>query len=213
MKADREPYQLLLILILPRSSQTSINSHMFSDILRRYNSFIIGTFQFSTLLMYIVIYFGLFILMLGIKVPVGLFIPSILLGSAWGRLLGEIVSLTYPQPVMKIEWSWTKCAPSSIINYYICVFTLFHVLVIGNRHEIRCSRSWSYARGRCESNNLFGCGYNRSNRFTSFQSANYDYGLYYKVGRWFFYWSELYFSSCLMMFLISESTSIYFLFL
>lgn len=43
-----------------------------------------------TLLLYLVVYFLLAVLTYGVKVPSGLFVPGIIIGSTFGRIVGEI---------------------------------------------------------------------------------------------------------------------------
>ncbi len=51
----------------------------------------IEVFSPATLLLYLVVYFLLAVLTYGVKVPSGLFVPGIICGSTFGRIVGEIV--------------------------------------------------------------------------------------------------------------------------
>lgn len=50
----------------------------------------IEVFSPATLLLYLLVYFLLAVLTYGVKVPSGLFVPGIIVGSTFGRIVGEI---------------------------------------------------------------------------------------------------------------------------
>jgi chloride channel 7 len=61
-----------------------------------------GEFSFSTLWMFSVVYFSLFCWTQGIAVPAGVFVPSILAGAAYGRLVGQW--LYHWTPFQSVKW-------------------------------------------------------------------------------------------------------------
>jgi chloride channel 7 len=55
-----------------------------------------GSFDPTTLSVFCIAYFFLSVWTYGLAIPSGLFIPSLLIGSAWGRLVGIGVNLLFP---------------------------------------------------------------------------------------------------------------------
>lgn len=51
-----------------------------------------GEFSFSTLAVFTCIYFALFCWTQGIAAPVGVFVPAILTGASYGRLVGQLLN-------------------------------------------------------------------------------------------------------------------------
>lgn len=56
----------------------------------------LGSYSATTLLMFVIPYFFLACWTYGLKVPSGLFIPSLLIGAAWGRLVGVVLNTVCP---------------------------------------------------------------------------------------------------------------------
>ncbi|CAM6044367.1 unnamed protein product, partial [Sphagnum compactum] len=54
-----------------------------------------GEFQFSSLLIYLMTAYSLALLTYGIAVPSGLFVPAILCGAAYGRIMGMVMASIY----------------------------------------------------------------------------------------------------------------------
>lgn len=52
---------------------------------------------------YLILYFIFFVITAGIKMPVGIFIPSLLVGATWGRLFGLTVLQIFPNFVSKLH--------------------------------------------------------------------------------------------------------------
>lgn len=52
-----------------------------------------GLYTIPTLIWFTVIYFFTACWTYGVNVPSGLFVPCILTGAAWGRILGELINL------------------------------------------------------------------------------------------------------------------------
>ncbi|WAQ96350.1 CLCN7-like protein [Mya arenaria] len=55
-----------------------------------------GTYSPATLAMYCVVFFMLACWTYGLAIPSGLFIPSLLIGAAWGRLFGQCLQILFP---------------------------------------------------------------------------------------------------------------------
>lgn len=53
----------------------------------------------STIILFAMAYYILSIWTYGINVSAGLFIPNLLIGSAWGRLIGVYLRNTFPDSV------------------------------------------------------------------------------------------------------------------
>jgi len=60
-----------------------------------------GSILPSTIFMFVIPYFFLACWTYGLQVPSGVFIPSILIGASWGRLVGIAVNMIFPQD----EWT------------------------------------------------------------------------------------------------------------
>ncbi|XP_052263703.1 H(+)/Cl(-) exchange transporter 7-like isoform X2 [Dreissena polymorpha] len=58
-----------------------------------------GTYRLETLGLFTVVFFVLAVWTYGLSIPSGLFIPSLLLGAAWGRLFGRSLQLIFPHAV------------------------------------------------------------------------------------------------------------------
>lgn len=56
-----------------------------------------GSHNDITLAIFVVLYFILAVLTFGLSMPSGLFIPSLLIGSAWGRLMGSGLLKVFPE--------------------------------------------------------------------------------------------------------------------
>ncbi|CAG5134838.1 unnamed protein product, partial [Candidula unifasciata] len=67
-----------------------------------------GTYQISTLCIFASGYFFLACWTYGISVPSGLFIPSLLVGAAWGRIVGILVSL--------VDGDWVELSFYSLVG-------------------------------------------------------------------------------------------------
>ncbi|XP_076679949.1 chloride channel protein 7 [Andrena cerasifolii] len=59
-----------------------------------------GSHNDMTLAIFVVIYFFLAVFTFGLSMSSGLFIPSLLIGSAWGRLIGSCLSKLFPDCVV-----------------------------------------------------------------------------------------------------------------
>ena len=59
----------------------------------------IGTFDWYTLLVFAILYWWLTMWTYGVSVPSGVFIPTLVTGAAWGRLVGLFVNWCVPNPV------------------------------------------------------------------------------------------------------------------
>ena len=55
-----------------------------------HNHLDIEVFSPATLLLYLIFYFFLAVITSGVKVPSGLFVPGIICGSTFGRMVGEL---------------------------------------------------------------------------------------------------------------------------
>jgi len=53
-------------------------------------------FEWTTLLYFSIAYFLVACVTYGIAVPSGLFVPCILTGAAWGRMIGELLTMSFP---------------------------------------------------------------------------------------------------------------------
>ncbi|XP_045214169.2 H(+)/Cl(-) exchange transporter 7-like isoform X2 [Mercenaria mercenaria] len=58
-----------------------------------------GTYSVWTLVLYCLTFFLLACWTYGLSIPSGLFIPSLLVGAAWGRLFGQCLQLMFPNAV------------------------------------------------------------------------------------------------------------------
>ncbi|KAL4241084.1 H(+)/Cl(-) exchange transporter 7 [Mactra antiquata] len=58
-----------------------------------------GTYGVVTLVLYCIVFFFLACWTYGLSIPSGLFIPSLLVGAAWGRLFGQCLQLMFPNAV------------------------------------------------------------------------------------------------------------------
>lgn len=61
----------------------------------------LGAYSDWILLLYFVIQFALACWTYGISVASGLFLPCLLIGAAWGRMLGSILNYFFPETVKK----------------------------------------------------------------------------------------------------------------
>lgn len=61
-----------------------------------------GSYSTGTLILFVIPYFFLACATYGLRVPSGLFIPSLLIGAAWGRLIGVLINSMWPSDV------WTQ---------------------------------------------------------------------------------------------------------
>lgn len=59
----------------------------------------IGSHNDITLAIFVVLYFFLAVATFGLSMSSGLFIPSLLIGSAWGRLIGSGLAKIFPNCV------------------------------------------------------------------------------------------------------------------
>lgn len=55
-----------------------------------------GSHRLLTLIVFVLIYFPLSFLTYGLSVSLGIFIPALLVGAAWGRLFSMIVTMGFP---------------------------------------------------------------------------------------------------------------------
>lgn len=58
-----------------------------------------GAYSAGTLIVFVIPYFFLACVTYGLRVPSGLFIPSLLIGAAWGRLIGVFIHNMWPSDV------------------------------------------------------------------------------------------------------------------
>lgn len=63
------------------------------------NSLFVGSHNDITLAIFVVLYFFLAVATFGLSMSSGLFIPSLLIGSAWGRLIGSGLAKVFPNCV------------------------------------------------------------------------------------------------------------------
>lgn len=59
----------------------------------------IGSHNDITLAIFVILYFLLAVATFGLSMSSGLFIPSLLIGAAWGRLIGSGLSRLFPNCV------------------------------------------------------------------------------------------------------------------
>lgn len=59
----------------------------------------LATFRPATLAAFALVYYGLACWTYGVSVPSGLFIPALLTGAAWGRLIGVGIEYFFPDVV------------------------------------------------------------------------------------------------------------------
>lgn len=76
-----------------RSSNTHISRRYFSDL-----------FQTETLILFCILYFILFIMINGIQIPTGIFIPALVVGATWGRIFGVILLKIFPHMVWTLQF-------------------------------------------------------------------------------------------------------------
>ena len=62
-----------------------------------------GTYRPVTVLFFCIAYFFLALWTYGLSVPSGLFIPCLLIGAAWGRLVGIFLGLIFPSVVSNMQ--------------------------------------------------------------------------------------------------------------
>lgn len=55
-----------------------------------------GSHRFLTLIVFIAIYYPLSCITYGLSVSLGIFIPNLLVGAAWGRLTAKTLSVAFP---------------------------------------------------------------------------------------------------------------------
>lgn len=99
-------------------------------------SFIIlylGTYNAWSLLVFCIVYFFLTCWTYGVIVSSGLFIPSLLIGASWGRLIGIILHTLFPSSVK-------VCFKKFIFKYFVSLFSnsiliLVNMLYLGLHHN------------------------------------------------------------------------------
>lgn len=64
--------------------------------------------RFITLIVFVLCYFFLSLFTYGISVSMGIFIPTLLLGAAWGRLFSMTLTLAFPSWVSHNECCYDK---------------------------------------------------------------------------------------------------------
>jgi chloride channel 7 len=76
----------------------------------------IETHRIQTLMVFVPIYFLLSCLTYGLNVSLGIFIPCLLVGAAWGRLIALLMTMAFPGAVCILENLnfYVKCSRSSI---------------------------------------------------------------------------------------------------
>ena len=112
-------FRLCRLLVFPRGGSND-ETHFFHGTVSTgwtcfwYKCFpITGTYRAPTLVFYCVTFFLLGCWTYGLSIPSGLFIPSLLIGAAWGRLFGLCLQIMFPQAV-------------SIFTKHVCKILNFH---------------------------------------------------------------------------------------
>jgi H+/Cl- antiporter ClcA len=90
-------------------------------LLHSHSTFDEPVFSAACLLCYLPVYFVLAVVTYGVKVPSGLFVPGIILGATFGRVMGEAVSAPCP--------SWNR---STLTEIYLCHASSYHEIEDGN---------------------------------------------------------------------------------
>ena len=77
--------------------------NVYSCITEAYFVNVTDTYRPLTVALFGVCYFFLACWTYGLSVPSGLFIPSLLTGAAWGRLVGILIRFLFPQSVSSLH--------------------------------------------------------------------------------------------------------------
>lgn len=65
-----------------------------------------GSHRILTLIVFVAIYYPLSCVTFGLNVSLGIFIPTLLVGAAWGRLTASFMVLSFPKAVIIITNSF-----------------------------------------------------------------------------------------------------------
>ena len=84
-------YPELWLLCCVLSTSSTAGEKTIHALFHSHNHNDLPVFSPATLLLYLLVYYFLAILTYGVKVPSGLFVPGIICGSTFGRIVGEIV--------------------------------------------------------------------------------------------------------------------------
>ena len=90
----------------------------------------------STLIVYCLCVFLLACWTYGLYVPSGLFIPALLVGAAWGRLMGISLNYIFPDAVSVLCYILALQAYFDILNKKIYIFLFFLLLEYEKSHLI-----------------------------------------------------------------------------
>lgn len=120
-----------------------------------------GSHKILTLAIFVLIYYPLSCITFGMNVSMGIFIPTLLVGAAWGRLLAMIGYLIFPAAVStnKNTTNLFRFSTSSFIRFFFLFFTDIY-----SSGKIRIDWCGCPTR-RCRSNdNQFECYLDRDHR-------------------------------------------------
>ncbi len=67
--------------------------------MNKVNEFFPGSINSGTIVVFCVLYYILSVWTYGINVSSGLFIPNLVIGAAWGRLIGVYLQYLFPEAV------------------------------------------------------------------------------------------------------------------
>lgn len=71
-----------------------------------------GSHNFMTLVIFLAVYYPLSCITFGLSVSLGIFIPSLLVGAAWGRLIAMTMSMNFP------TWVSAICTYYYFVSYF-----------------------------------------------------------------------------------------------
>lgn len=89
-----------------------------------------GSHKDITLLVFVLIYFPISCLTYGLSVSLGIFIPSLLVGAVWGRLIASALLTYYPSLVSSI------LKTSLSLNTYSCLFISMKTFVHPSKYAL-----------------------------------------------------------------------------
>lgn len=64
------------------------------------NLFVSGSYSVVPLIVFFIMYFSMSIMTTGLSVSAGVFVPALLSGAAWGRLIGIGIQYFFPEAVI-----------------------------------------------------------------------------------------------------------------
>lgn len=81
---------------------------------------VVGAYRVHTLLIFFAFYYVLAVWTYGLAVPSGLFIPCLLVGAAWGRLIGIALGHIFPHSVSTSPVWLITCRQFIILMLQLC---------------------------------------------------------------------------------------------